>query len=404
MIDISQSEEIYTVSRLNREARFLLEGTFPVLWVEGEISGFKAHSSGHWYFSLKDQEAQVRCAMFRLQNRNLAFLPKDGMHIFAKVRVSLYENRGEYQLIAEEMEEVGEGKLRQAFEALKKRLADAGLFDAAHKKPLPAFPRSIGVITSPTGAAIKDILSVLKRRYAFAPVFIYPTLVQGETAAANIVQMIEEANDRNECDVLILARGGGSLEDLWCFNDERVAQAIYRSQLPIVSGVGHEIDFTIADFVADLRAATPTAAAELITADQSELTANLAQGKKILIRLISQKIAQLQQHIEWIKKHFQQQHPKRKLLEQAQKLDLYETNLVRLQNKLLDQLKAKIQLFAGKLDALSPLATLQRGFSITTRASDKQILQDVAEIHIGDKVHIQLRTGRLECTVDESST
>lgn len=404
MIDISHSEEIYTISRLNREARFLLEGTFPFIWVEGEISGFKAHSSGHWYFCLKDHEAQVRCAMFRLQNRNLTFSPKDGTHVFAKVRVSLYESRGEYQLIAEEMEEVGEGKLRQAFEALKKRLAEAGLFDAARKKPLPAFPRTIGIITSPTGAAIKDILSVLKRRYAWAPVFIYPTLVQGETAAANIVQMIEEANRRKECDVLILARGGGSLEDLWCFNDEKVAHAIYQSELPIVSGVGHEIDFTIADFVADLRAATPTAAAELVTADQTELVAKLIQGKKLLIRLMSQKIIQLQQHLQWLKKHFQQQHPKRKLMEQAQRLDLCETNLVRLQNKLIDQLKAKLHALAGKLDALSPLATLQRGFSITTRAKDKQILQDVAQINISDKVHIQLMTGRLECTVDEKNT
>ncbi len=403
MIDISHSEEIYTVSRLNREARFLLEGTFPTLWVEGELSGFKAHSSGHWYFCLKDQEAQVRCAMFRQHNRNLTFLPKDGMHVFTKVRVSLYENRGEYQLIAEHMEEVGEGKLRQAFEALKKRLAEAGLFDSAHKKTFPAFPQTIGIITSPTGAAIKDILSVLKRRYTYAPVIIYPTLVQGETAAANIVQMIQHANRRKECDVLILARGGGSLEDLWCFNDERVAHAIYQSELPIVSGVGHEIDFTIADFVADLRAATPTAAAELITPDQTELSEKLFHAKKQLIRLMTQKIIQLQQHIVWTKKYFQEQHPKRKLMEQAQKLDFCEMNLIRLQNKLIDHLKAKLQLFAGKLDALSPLATLERGFSISTRAKDNKILRDAKQIHIGDKIRIQLMTGRLECTVDDKT-
>lgn len=448
MIDISHSEEIYTVSRLNREARFLLEGSFPALWVEGEISGFKAHTSGHWYFCLKDQAAQVKCAMFRPQNRYLTFLPKDGMHVFTKVRVSLYENRGEYQLIAEHMEEAGEGKLRQEFEALKKRLADAGYFDTAHKKTLPPFPQSIGIITSPTGAAIKDILSVLKRRYTAAPIIIYPTLVQGETAAVHIVQAIQDANHRKECDVLILARGGGSLEDLWCFNDERVAHAIYQSELPIVSGVGHEIDFTIADFVADLRAATPTAAAELITPDQNELIEKLLYNEKQLIRAMSQKIMQLKQHIEWTKKHFQQQHPKHKLMEQAQQLDFCEMNLIRLQHKLLNNLQAKCAILrtellsknpthrirdihsllnlknqllqtsvkeslqdkkqflahlAAKLHALSPLATLQRGFSIATRISDNTILKNSTQVKHGEKVHIQLLQGSLECTVDEKS-
>ncbi len=448
MIDISHTEEIYTVSRLNREARFLLECSFPSLWVEGEISGFKAHSSGHWYFSLKDQNAQVRCAMFRPQNRYLNFLPKDGMQVITKVRVSLYEGRGDYQLIAEWMEEAGEGKLRQEFEALKKRLAEAGLFDVAHKKSLPAFPQSIGIITSPTGAAIKDILSVLKRRYACVPVIIYPTLVQGDTAAVNIIQAIEQANHRKECDVLILARGGGSLEDLWCFNDERVAKAIFHSHLPIVSGVGHEIDFTIADFVADLRAATPSAAAELVVPEQIKLIEMLTYNEKQLIRLIQQKITQLQQHITWIQKHLQQQHPKRRLLEQSQQLDFYEIHFVRLQNKLLADLKNKLNILNARLlnqtpnyfiqqaynqltlknqllqtatqkslnnnrqllanlsatlDALSPLATLQRGFSITTRVKDNHILKDATQVNIGEKVRIQLTKGNLECTVDGKS-
>jgi len=403
MIDISHTEEIYTVSRLNREARLLLEGSFPSLWVIGEISGFKAHTSGHWYFSLKDQAAQVRCAMFRSQNRTLNFLPKEGMQIIAQVRVSLYEGRGDYQLIAEWMEEAGEGKLRQEFEALKKRLAEAGFFDVAHKKALPAFPQSIGVITSPTGAAIKDILSVLKRRYSCAPIIIYPTLVQGETAAANIVEAILQANRRNECDVLILARGGGSLEDLWCFNDERVAKAIYHSQLPIVSGVGHEIDFTIADFVADLRAATPSAAAELVVPDQMQLSETLDYTAKQFVKLIQQKIAQLEQHINWMQKHLQQQHPTRKLREQSQQLDFYEIHLIRLQNSILDNKKHLLANLVATLDALSPLATLQRGFSITTRGTDNHILQDATHVQIGESVRIQLMKGNLECTVDGKS-
>lgn len=404
MIDISDSEEIYTISRLNREARLLLEGSFQTLWVEGEISGFKAHTSGHWYFSLKDQAAQVRCAMFRRENNCLTFLPKDGMHVFAKVSVSLYENRGEYQLIAEYMEEAGEGKWRLAFEALKKRLADAGFFASTHKKSLPTFPERIGVITSPTGAAIKDILSVLKRRFASVPIIIYPSLVQGETAAANIVEAIKLANRRKECDVLILARGGGSLEDLWCFNDERVAEAIYHCELPIVSGIGHEIDFTIADFVADVRAATPTAAAELVVPNKKDLIEKIISAEKQLIRFMSQKIFQLQQHIAWTQKNLEQQHPKKKLIEQAQQLDWYEMNLIRLQKKIISDLETKLQLFSGKLDALSPLATLQRGFSITTRARDHQLLQKVSQIKIGDKIRIQLMKGSLECTVDDKSS
>ncbi len=401
IIDISHTQEVYTVSRLNREARLLLEGSFPALWLEGELSGFKAHSSGHWYFCVKDASAQIRGCMFRPQNRHLNFLPKDGMHVILNARISLYEGRGEYQLIVEHMEEVGEGKLRREFEILKKRLADAGLFDTAHKKPLPAFPQSIGIITSPTGAAIQDILSVLKRRYAWAPIIIYPTLVQGETAAANIVQAIQHANRRKECDVLLLTRGGGSLEDLWCFNDERLAQAIYQSQLPIVSAVGHEIDFTIADFVADLRAATPSVAAELLTPDKEELLATLHYEEKQLMRLINHKILQLQQHIQWTQKHLQQQHPKRRLSEQAQQLDFYELKLVTALEKTVQTKKQLLAKLAAKLDALSPLATLQRGFSITTRLRNQEVVHDAAQLTRGEKIRVRLMKGQLECTVDD---
>ncbi len=443
-IDISHTDEIYTVSRLNREARLLLEGSFMSLWVEGEMSNFVAPQSGHWYFSLKDASAQIRCAMFKPQNRRLTLTPKDGMHIIAKGRVSLYEGRGDFQLLVEFLEDAGIGKLQKEFEALKKRLLEAGLFDITHKKTLPIMPKCIGIVTSPTGAAVRDILHVLKRRFPVAPVIIYPTLVQGELAAANIVSAIQIANQRKECDVIILARGGGSLEDLWPFNEEIVAHAIYRSDIPIISGVGHEIDFTIADFVADVRAPTPSAAAELITPDTEELLLSIAQLKKRFIRFPQQKLLQFQQHLDWVTKRLQQQHPKRRLSEQAQELDLFELTLVRLQYKLLTDTQATLQTYsaklagltpghlirdlqqqlklcmqrmqnriltalqqqqqclsnaATKLDTLSPLATLKRGFSIATVVKDQAILRSATQVTAGDEISLQLMEGSITCHV-----
>lgn len=443
-LDISQTEEIFTVSRLNREVRFILEGSFPLLWVEGEISNFAAPNSGHWYFSLKDAGAQVRCAMFRPHNRKLNFIPQDGMHVILKGKISLYEGRGDFQLLVEHMEDIGEGKLRQAFEALKKRLLEAGLFDAAHKKLFPTIPKSIGVITSPTGAAIRDILSVLKRRFPQAPVIVYPTLVQGDTAAPQIVNAIQTANRRQECDVLILTRGGGSLEDLWPFNEEAVAYAIYQSHIPIISGVGHEIDFSIADFVADQRAATPSAAAELITPDRDELLQTLHQANQRFIQIMQQKIRQIQQTLVWADKHLQQQHPKRRLAEQTQRLDLAELTLLRLQTKFItahqtnlktlqvklmgltpshlirdlhNQLHLKYQQLknsmsvlmqhrqqelgniAAKLDGISPLATLKRGYAIATK--NQQVLHQASQVTHGDSIQIRLHEGNIECTVDK---
>lgn len=404
--DISQAEEVLTVSRLNREVRLVLEGSFPTVWVEGEISNFAAPNSGHWYFSLKDATAQVRCAMFRPQNRRLTFTPKDGMQVILKANLSLYEGRGDYQLLVEHLEEAGIGKLRQAFEALKKRLHEAGLFNEAHKKPLPPFPNTIGVITSPTGAAIRDILTVLQRRYPIANVIIYPTLVQGDTAAPNIVAALQTANRREECDVLIVTRGGGSLEDLWSFNDERVAYAIHQSKLPVVSAVGHEIDFTIADFVADLRAPTPSAAAELVTPDIKKLLLTLQDNQKHCSRLIKTKLQQFQQHLEWASKHLHQQHPKKRLSEQTQRLDLFEMKIIRLHTQLQTSKQNKLNTLAATLDALSPLATLKRGFSITTREKDHKIITTTADVNIGDPVEIQLHQGKLGCLIQriEKST
>ena len=441
-------EEIYTVSRLNREARSLLEQSFPLLWVEGEISNFSAPNSGHWYFSIKDSQAQIRCAMFRSHNRKLTFTPQDGMHIIIRTKVSLYEGRGDFQLLVEDMEDRGAGKLRQAFEALKKQLHARGLFDPAHKKPLPAMPYCIGVITSPTGAAIRDILTVLKRRFPCTPVIIYPTLVQGNTAAPTVVKAIEIANRRQECDVLIVARGGGSLEDLWPFNEEIVANSIYQSAIPIISGIGHEIDFTIADFVADQRAATPSAAAELVTPDRTELLATLLQTEQRVIRQLRQKFVTLKQQLAWAQKHLYQQHPKRQLAEKMQHLDFAIATLKQFQLRLLAKLQTQIKTLtarwqglsfihklshyhqklamqqqqlqkamqimlqrhqvamantAAKLDTLSPLATLTRGYAIAMRSEDHGILRDAAEVSAGEKIQVRLMQGSLDCVVEKAT-
>ena len=271
-----EQRDIYSITRLNREVRAVLENSFPPsLWVRGEISNLAQPGSGHLYFSLKDKHSQVRCAMFKSANRHLRFTPENGQEVLVRAGVSLYEDRGEFQLIVESMEPAGAGALQQAFEKLKQRLLEEGLFAEDHKQPLPVFPGTIGVITSPTGAAVRDIIHVLRRRYARAGVIVYPVPVQGEGSAQQIAQAIDEANRRRECDVLILARGGGSLEDLWSFNEEVVARAIYHSVIPIVSGIGHEIDFTIADFVADRRTPTPSAAAELASPDAAVLQSSL---------------------------------------------------------------------------------------------------------------------------------
>ena len=418
-----QASDIFTVSELNGTARELLEENFADLWIEGEISNFAAPGSGHWYFSLKDTDAQVRCAMFRGSQRKVAFTPKNGMQVLLRARVSLYEARGEFQLIADFMEERGEGKLRRAFDALKKKLEAAGWFDDEHKQEIPDYPACIGVITSPTGAAVKDILTVLKRRYPCAPVIIYPTLVQGATAAPTIVKAIQSATSRKECDVLILSRGGGSLEDLWPFNEEIVAKAIYDCKLPIISGVGHEVDFTIADFVADVRAPTPSAAAEIAVPDRMELLQILRRQEQQVVRHIKQRLLAENQQLAWMQKHLQQQHPRRKLAEKMQQLDFYEARLQQLAPRLrIQQLQQQLQQqahqlstqihkdiqtqqsvlakAAATLDGISPLATLKRGYAIAT-GEDNRILQNAENIKSGDNINIKLHHGRLACRVEK---
>ena len=438
--DSALQRDVFSVSRLNREARSLLENSFSRLWVEGEISNLARPASGHLYFTLKDAKAQVSCALFRNRAVRLGFTPENGAQVLVRAQVSLYEARGNYQLIVNHMEEAGDGALRRAFEQLKSRLHQEGLFDEEHKRPLPAIPRCIGVITSPSGAAVRDALTVLRRRFPAIPVIIYPTQVQGEGAAQQIVAALRNAEQRAECDVLLLTRGGGSLEDLWPFNEEVVARAVHACALPVVSAVGHEIDFVISDFVADHRAATPSAAAEFLSPDQSELAARLLQLENRCKTRLQQQLQRCREKLNWLTTRFQQSHPRRQLQQQAQRLDDLEQRLVRawqhrsaqhlsaieaLQGRLrqhsprylVQRLDARATQLAQRLnycintqvsrqrekpavvsralDAISPLATLQRGYSITLNKADGSVIQDAARVNIGDALETRLAKGQI---------
>src|ERR1700761_6483010 len=319
---------VYTVTRLNREVRLLIERGLGVVWVEGELSNLSVPSSGHWYFSLKDRDAQLRCAMFRQRNMTVGFTPKSGQQILARGRVSVYEPRGDYQFIVEHLEEAGGGALKREFERLKAKLAAEGLFATERKRSLPRFPRRIGVVTSPSGAAIRDILHILARRFPPAAVMISPTPVQGDAAIPSIVEAIQTATARAECDVLIVARGGGSIEDLWCFNDERVARAIRASGIPIVSGIGHEIDFTIADFVAHARAPTPSGAAELVAPDRRACLEALARTMERLAACMRRELRSVDSRFSATRARLSLAHPGVRLRQQTQRLDDLEGRLV----------------------------------------------------------------------------
>lgn len=438
---------LLSVSELNRQARVLLESHFDFVWVEGEISNFVCPSSGHWYFSLKDGDAQVRCAMFRGRNQRVKFRPGNGDAVRLRARVSLYEGRGEFQLIVEHMEHAGAGALQAAFEKLKARLLQEGLFDQARKRPLPAAASHLGVITSPTGAAIHDILTVLARRCPSIEVSILPVAVQGDGAAREIADAIERANrwqreGRINLDALIVGRGGGSLEDLWAFNEEIVARAIAASELSVVSAVGHEVDFSIADMVADHRAPTPSAAAELLSPDQAEWLAALARHQGKLGSLLLGRIDRARSELGHLKARLK--HPGARLRDQAQRLDDLEQRLLRAQHAALRETRGRLALLAGRLAArspgprldqsrgdttrleqrlreamqgrlartrdrlshldqmlasLSPQRTLDRGYAIVTDASGRP-LRDAREVAVGAPVQARLARGRLDLTVN----
>ncbi|MCP4274948.1 MAG: exodeoxyribonuclease VII large subunit [Gammaproteobacteria bacterium] len=439
--------DVFTVSRLNREARRLLEGGLPNLWVSGEISNLARPGSGHIYFTLKDDKAQVSCAMFRGNNRKLNFHPEDGSLVLLQARVSIYEARGNYQLIVEHMEDGGEGLLRRKFEDLKARLSKAGLFDVQHKQNLPKLPGRIGIITSPTGAAIRDILHILKRRFPTADIIIYPTRVQGDGANDEIIHALQVAINRNECDVLIIARGGGSLEDLWSFNEENVARAIYDCPLPIISGVGHEIDFTITDLVADVRAPTPSGAAELVTPDKDELlrtftaidrraelslrrlwAAQSEQHKQLSSRLnrihpgavlgqLQQRSDELirrlttstQEHLETQQAEYQQLTmrlrnavPAEKLARLTERLNAKQQQLTSVMRHILNAVSSRAAITAGSLNAVSPLATLERGYAIVWSSTSGKLLNNAGNLKPGDRIKTQLAKGQFEATVEKT--
>jgi exodeoxyribonuclease VII large subunit len=356
---VRPNRDIYSVSRLNREVRVLLERGFGSLWLEAEISNFARPSSGHWYFSLKDAAAQVRCCMFRQRNMLCGFAPRDGQKVLVRARIGLYEPRGEYQLVIDHMEDAGLGALKRQFDELAAKLAAEGLFAPERKRPLPALPKRIGVITSPSGAAIHDILHVLARRFAAIPVLLYPVAVQGAAAAAEIVAAVSLAGRRAECDVLILARGGGSLEDLWAFNDEALARAIAACPIPVVSGIGHEIDFTIADFAADVRAATPSAAAEIVAPDAEEWAASLRRLGERLQRALRQGIDAHHERLRWLIGRAELVSPEARLAQQGQRLDELEQRLLRALRQILADRRSALRLSLSRLWRLSPAARLQ---------------------------------------------
>lgn len=434
---------VLSVSQLNADVNQLLMQGFPALWVEGEISNLSRPSSGHLYFVLKDSQAQLRCALFRPKALGLRIKPDNGNKVLAYGRLGLYEPRGEYQFIIERMEAAGEGELQRRFEALKQHLAATGLFASEQKQALPRYPRCIGIITSPTGAAVQDILNVLKRRCPQIPVLIYPVAVQGATAAPQIVRALQQANREPQCEVLILARGGGSLEDLWTFNEESVAQAIYASTLPIISGIGHEIDFTIADLVADLRAPTPSAAAELVSPDSASLLARIKHLELQLQRSMQHRLTTRHQQLAELQNRLHRQHPLNYLQQKTQRLDELELRLRRalalkqervnlrlqilqqrlqwqnpssaiqvLQTQLQQQrqqlqrcieqrLQSKSQLFslqAARLQAYSPLATLERGYALVMDEK-QQLIKRIQQVKTNDLIQIQLQDGVITCQV-----
>ena len=389
--------DIVTVSELNRSARQILEEAFLPIWVSGEVSNFTCASSGHWYFSLKDKQAQVSCAMFRNRNYHVKTLPKNGMQVLVNANVSLYENRGNFQLIINELEEAGDGALLRAFEALKARLQKEDLFNQEHKRTLPSLPQCIGVITSPTGAAIRDVLSVLKRRFPSIPVIVYPSQVQGNAASQQLIDAVKIANRRNECDVLILTRGGGSMEDLWCFNDETLARTIFSSKIPIVSAVGHEIDFTITDFVADKRAPTPSVAAELVSPDRRKYLHDIQQLYTRLSYAIQLHINQAKRHCLHLQKRLR--HPGQQLREYTQRIDQLAIRLQQAQLYYVRQRQQQLQQLSRLLHEVSPLATLARGYAIVRDEKSNDVIKQAKSQHIGQRVRARLAEGELVCDV-----
>jgi len=440
---MSRNNNVYQVSQLTDEMRRLMEISYPQIWIEGELSSLSTPASGHLYFSLKDERAQLRCAMFKGRASINSYRPKAGDLVRVRAKISVYSARGDLQCIVQHIEEAGEGILQRRFEELKAALNQQGLFAQEHKQALPTFPKHIGIVTSPSGAAVRDIVSTLKRRCPGIPITIYPAVVQGDTGAQSIINAIRDAVTHHKCDVLLVSRGGGSLEDLWCFNDEGVAQEIYACPIPIVSGVGHEVDVTISDLVADLRAPTPTAAAELVSPNTEQLLSQLESIKFRLPRSFERLIQRRAQQVDFTGR--QLVHPKQQLKRNSDKLDQIASRLrmninasvskptiavdnllkrLRFQNprRLVDNKKLSISIVSqrlkratnnkldlaqkaahnlgGQLHLVSPLATLDRGFAIA-RDQQNEIVRSTNQLSTNDTISIQLSDGQVDCDVVE---
>lgn len=401
---------IYTVTQLTREIKFALEGNFPEIWIEGEVSNFKLYPSGHSYFSLKDSSSVINCVLFKTSSTKLTFDLEDGMHVLIRGRVSVYEKRGNYQLYVERVEPRGKGSLQLAFEQLKKKLHEEGLFDEDKKKPLPALPLRVGVVTSPAGAAIRDILNVAKRRFGNVEVSILPVRVQGDEAKLEIARAIEEVNEYNDSieekgldehpiDVMIVGRGGGSLEDLWAFNEETVARAIYESRVPVISAVGHEVDYTISDFVADFRAPTPSAAAELVMPLKEDLFKHITELRGRLYANVKAKTDFFEQAVSNLKTSYVLKAPMNVFEQLRQEVDEAVKNAAAAVEHFVEMRTKDLAASAGKLEALSPLSVLKRGYSITFK--DGKTVRKAGKLKIGDAVETRFASGTAKSRVEK---
>lgn len=396
-----QTKIAYKVSEITRLIKEALE-TIVNIWVEGEISNCRIPSSGHIYFTLKDEGSQVRCVIFKYSASNLQFNLKDGMKVLLHGKIGVYEKSGEYQLVADRMLPAGVGELQLAFEQLKRRLQEEGLFDKAHKKAIPLLPKRVGVVTSPTGAAVKDIINVIIRRFENANILIYPAMVQGVGAAEEIAKGIRHLNALNHeygVEVIIVGRGGGSIEDLWAFNEEVVAKSIYESKIPIVSAVGHEIDYTISDFVADLRAPTPSAAAELVVPEKSQLQGEIENLNLRLTTSLKTRIEKTKREVQALSKSLSPSKMRDSINQNRQQIDSLLSRLILSINHLIESKTQHWAIFSDRLNALSPLRVLERGYSICLLGGSKQIVKDAEQIKLGDEVDLKLFQGELVCKV-----
>jgi len=394
---------IFTVSELTSKIKNLLEESFPSMWVEGEVSNCRIPSSGHIYFTLKDEQSQLKAVFFRGANQKIKFNVEDGLKVLALGNISVYQRRGDYQLIVGLLQPRGIGELQLAFEQLKRKLQKEGLFAPEHKKPIPLFPRKIGIVTSPTGAAIRDILNVINRRFHQVEILINPVKVQGEGAGEEIAEAIDEFNETGDMDVLIVGRGGGSIEDLWAFNEEIVARAIYNSKIPVISAVGHEIDFVISDFVADLRAPTPSAAAELVVGELREVIQKIRDFQTRIITALTNNLSLKKEKFLSLLCSYALTHPEERLVQYKQEIDDFFERMDRTCSHILELAIQRMSNLSGKLNMLSPLATLSRGYSYTLKLPQRTLITDTRRVKPHDKVEVKLAKGAMICEVEETT-